>query len=177
MFIHSFIHSCVFETKIHAADWAIVLSVRPTPLLLPWSLSGLHSLFYASQHWQCLFRIGGFYLTDEMYNYNTYSTGLINTCGFFFYLWRNEYVMFSVRSACHGTNHNVGIFLDTLNVMNVKLCMMVILFEHYPFIPFSNALTVLQGHITKAASDGWNCGLYFLAFSYGSDQVQTLHDC
>ena len=44
------------------------------------------------------------------------------------------------------TNFNIAIFLDTLNVINVKLCLMVELIELYPFIPFLVTLIVSQGH-------------------------------
>ena len=43
-------------------------------------------------------------------------------------------------------NFNMGIFSDTINVMNVKLCMVVLLFELCLFIAFSETLTILQGH-------------------------------
>ena len=33
-------------------------------------------------------------------------------------------------------NFNIGIYSDTINVINVKLCMMVLLTELYLFIPF-----------------------------------------
>ena len=43
-------------------------------------------------------------------------------------------------------NSNNGIYSDTTNVINVKLCMMVLLTELYLFIPLSVALTISQGH-------------------------------
>ena len=43
-------------------------------------------------------------------------------------------------------NFNIGIYSDTLTVINVKLCMMVLLIELYLFIPFSVTLTIFQGH-------------------------------
>ena len=50
--------------------------------------------------------------------------------------------MISVRPASwvivwHGKNFNVAIFLDTINVINVKLCLMVLLIELY--LPFDTA--------------------------------------
>ena len=39
-------------------------------------------------------------------------------------------------------------FSDTLNVINVKVCMMVLFIELYLFIPPSLALTIFQGHIS-----------------------------
>ena len=41
---------------------------------------------------------------------------------------------------------NVTIFLDTMNVINVKLCMMVLLIEFDPFIPLSVACIIFQGY-------------------------------
>ena len=43
-------------------------------------------------------------------------------------------------------NCNIGIYTDTINVINVKLSMMVLLIEHYLFILLSVTLTILQGH-------------------------------
>ena len=40
----------------------------------------------------------------------------------------------------------VGTYLDTINVVNVKLCMMILLTELYLFIPLSVTLTIFQGH-------------------------------
>ena len=58
--------------------------------------------------------------------------------------------MISVRVASllsvHGKNFNLAIFSDAIHVINVKLCMMVILIEFYPFIPLSVTLIVFQGH-------------------------------
>ena len=41
---------------------------------------------------------------------------------------------------------NVAVFSDTINVINVKLCMMVVLIELYPFIPLTVTLIAFQGH-------------------------------
>ena len=41
---------------------------------------------------------------------------------------------------------NVVIFSDTINMINVKLCMMVVLIELYPSIPLSVTLVVFQGY-------------------------------
>ena len=43
-------------------------------------------------------------------------------------------------------NFNIGIYSDTINVINVKLCMMILLTELYLFIPLSVTLTIFQGH-------------------------------
>ena len=43
-------------------------------------------------------------------------------------------------------NFNIGIFSDTLNMINVKLCLMVLLNELYLFIPLSMTLTIFESH-------------------------------
>ena len=43
-------------------------------------------------------------------------------------------------------NFDIGIYSDTIYVINVKLCMMVLLIELYPFIPLSVTLTTFKGH-------------------------------
>ena len=45
-----------------------------------------------------------------------------------------------------GRNFNVGIFWDTIIVINVRQCMIVVLIELYPFIALSITLVVFQGH-------------------------------
>ena len=40
---------------------------------------------------------------------------------------------------------NVAIFLDTMNTIDVKLCMMVVLIELYPCISLSVTLIVFDG--------------------------------
>ena len=35
---------------------------------------------------------------------------------------------------------------ETVNVKNVKLCMMTPLIEHYPFVPTSMTLSISKGH-------------------------------
>ena len=42
-------------------------------------------------------------------------------------------------------NFNTGIDSDTINVINVKLCMIVILIELYLFISLSSTLTIFHG--------------------------------
>ena len=51
----------------------------------------------------------------------------------------------SIRSK----HFNVAIFSDTINVINVKLGMELVLMELYPFTPLSVTLTVCQGHSFK----------------------------
>ena len=46
----------------------------------------------------------------------------------------------------HVRKFNIGIYSDTMNVINVKLCMMVPLTELYLFVPVSVTLTIFQGH-------------------------------
>lgn len=60
--------------------------------------------------------------------------------------------MVSVRPArlpadCPMWQKLVAIFPDTVNVINVKLCMTVVLIEFYSVIPLSVILIVLQRHI------------------------------
>ena len=43
-------------------------------------------------------------------------------------------------------NFNIGIYSDTMNMINIKLCKMVVLTELYPLIPLSVTLIVFQGH-------------------------------
>ena len=43
-------------------------------------------------------------------------------------------------------NVNIVIFSHTINVINVKLCMMVLLIKLYLFISLSVTLTIFQGH-------------------------------
>ena len=48
-------------------------------------------------------------------------------------------------SVC-GKNFNVVIFSNTVNMINVKLCMMVVLIELYSFLRLSMTLIVFQSH-------------------------------
>ena len=54
--------------------------------------------------------------------------------------------MISVRPAGQvfvcGKNFNVAIFSDTINMINVKICMVVIFIELYPFKPLLVTLTI-----------------------------------
>ena len=43
-------------------------------------------------------------------------------------------------------NFNIEIYSDTINVINVKFCLMEPLAEHYLFISLSVTLTIFQGH-------------------------------
>ena len=50
------------------------------------------------------------------------------------------------RSVQSGKNFNVKIFLHTITLMNVKLCIVVLLIEPYLFISPTVTLTIYQGH-------------------------------
>ena len=43
-------------------------------------------------------------------------------------------------------NFNIRIYTDTVNVINVKLCIMVLLVEFYLFIPLLVTVTIFKGH-------------------------------
>ena len=45
-----------------------------------------------------------------------------------------------------GVNCNIGIYSDIINLINIKLCMMLLLIEFYLFIPLSVTLIRFQGH-------------------------------
>ena len=45
-------------------------------------------------------------------------------------------------------NLNIGICSDTVNVINVKVFIIVLLTERYLFKPLSVTLTMFQGHIS-----------------------------
>ena len=70
----------------------------------------------------------------------------------FWLAWKMRvHAMISVRLACQfyvAKNFNVAVFLDTIKMINVKLRILVVLIELYPFIPFSVALNVFQTVLT-----------------------------
>ena len=43
-------------------------------------------------------------------------------------------------------NINIGVYTDTINVINVKLCMVVVFIEPYLFITLSLTLTIFHGN-------------------------------
>ena len=45
-----------------------------------------------------------------------------------------------------GKNLNIAIFCDTINIINVKFCMMIVLIELYPFIPLSATFIAFEVH-------------------------------
>ena len=65
---------------------------------------------------------------------------------------------FSVLAVCN-KNFNAAIFLDTINMINVKLCMKVVFIELYSFIPLSG--TWLYFKVT-AVSNSFNWKFYVL---------------
>ena len=46
----------------------------------------------------------------------------------------------------HGKNFNLANVLDTINIINDKLCIMLLLTKLYPYTPVSMTLSVFQGH-------------------------------
>ena len=70
-------------------------------------------------------------------------------------------------SVC-GKNFNVVIFSDTVNMINVTLCMMEVFLELYLFTPLSVTLIASQGH---SVSGSFNLKFYVFMLSY---YVQTL---
>ena len=69
-------------------------------------------------------------------------------------------------------NFNVAIFWDTINMINVKLCTMIVLIELYPFTPLSVTLIVFHFYVT-AVSNSFNCKFYVL-FQWSWNFVQLL---
>ena len=55
--------------------------------------------------------------------------------------------------AQHGKNFNVSVFSDTMKVIYVTLCMIVLLVELYPFVPLSVTLSIYcQRYIVSHSS-------------------------
>ena len=48
---------------------------------------------------------------------------------------------------------NIWIYTNITNVLNVKLCMMVLFIELYVFLLFSVTLTIFQGHSNEFSSN------------------------
>ena len=63
----------------------------------------------------------------------------------FFWLSWKIWVCNDWLSVC-GKNFYVVIFSDTINLINVTLCMMAVFIDLCPFIPLSLTLIVFQGH-------------------------------
>ena len=76
-------------------------------------------------------------MKKTMHNLNCYS-GVYS---------REIIYMFLIRQACGlVANFNTGIFSDTINVIKVKLCMMVLHTKLYLFITLSVTVTLFHGH-------------------------------
>ena len=70
--------------------------------------------------------------------------------------------MMKVRLSVCGKTFNVAIFSDTINMINVKFCMMVVLIELCPFIPLSLTLIAFQDHSSGKQFYLKNLCLYIL---------------
>ena len=66
-------------------------------------------------------------------------------------------------------NIDGGIYLDTINVINIKLSMMTLHIELYLFIPFSVTLAIFQSHI--------NVGQFKLKIYVLIKLGRNLYDC
>ena len=62
------------------------------------------------------------------------------------YSWEIINIFLVVQVSGFVENFKIGIFSNTVNVINVKLCMIVLLAELHSFIPLSVTLTIFQGH-------------------------------
>ena len=56
------------------------------------------------------------------------------------------YMFFGQSSVWLVENFQIGIFSDTINATNVKLCMILLLIDLCLFIPLSITLTIFEGH-------------------------------
>ena len=61
-------------------------------------------------------------------------------------MWVCNDQCYSSELSVYGKNFNIAIFLDAINIMNVKLYMMVVLIELYPLKQLSVTLVLFQGH-------------------------------
>ena len=73
-----------------------------------------------------------------------------------------------------GTHRIVGILLDAVNVVSVKLCLMVMLIELYPFMPLSVTLAVFQSHSGVKAVQ--HADLLYLDV-YSRETIGTFPNC
>ena len=60
--------------------------------------------------------------------------------------WPAGQVMVQHLMVGRGKKFNIAIFLHAVDVINVKLCVMVLLIELYLFIPLPVPMTVFEGH-------------------------------
>ena len=67
-----------------------------------------------------------------------------------------------------GEHFNMAIFSDTMNMRNVKLCMMVVLIDRYPFIPFCDFDCISRSQQRQ---------IVLMKKKFLSDEVEILYDC
>ena len=60
------------------------------------------------------------------------------------YSWEIINMFLDGQVSRHVKNFNIRIFSDTTNVINVKLCMMILFIKLFLFIPLSVTLTIFQ---------------------------------
>ena len=71
------------------------------------------------------------------------------SCKFWLYMptrWLKYNFWLTWKMSICGKNYNAAIFSNTMNMINAKLSMMVVLIDLYPFIQLSVTLIVFQGH-------------------------------
>ena len=56
------------------------------------------------------------------------------------------FIISQVSGLVENFNIRINFESDTISVIDVKFCMVVLLFELYLFIPLSLTLTIFQGH-------------------------------
>ena len=61
-------------------------------------------------------------------------------------------------------NLNAGVFSDSVNVIAVKLCMIVLLIERYLFISLSVTLTIFQVHRSDGFDILCSCPIKFKSY-------------
>ena len=62
------------------------------------------------------------------------------------------FIISQVSGLVENFNIRINFESDTISVIDVKFCMVVLLFELYLFIPLSLTLTIFQGHTAMANS-------------------------
>ena len=63
-------------------------------------------------------------------------------------VFKGDNILFVSQMSGLVKNCYIGIYSDTMYVINVEVCMMVLLIELYLFIPLSVTLTIFQGNST-----------------------------
>ena len=61
-------------------------------------------------------------------------------------VYSRELICMFLDGQVTGLGRNIRIYSDTINVINIKLCKMVLLIELYLFIPISVTLTIFFVH-------------------------------